>query len=212
MNQFENPWLQIPISDYVGHMSDKHVRQYEMLNAIFKRAYSIRKPSQLLVLGVSDGNGLEHISNKITAKTVALDINPEYIAAAQRRFQKELPQCDFICEDIEKYKFPPGSFDMIHAALIFEYVNYQKIMIKIAQSLVIGGVLSTAIQLEDAHVSTISETNYKSLKKLASIIKMIDINEFQTCAVANNLLEIHREIIKPYGEKGFYFGILERVK
>jgi len=47
---------------------------------------------------------------------------------------------------------------------------------------------------------------------LASIMKIIDINEFQACAVANNLSEIYRETIRPYGEKGFYFGILERVK
>jgi hypothetical protein len=47
MKNAENPWLQIPISDYVGHMSDDHVLQYQMLNAIFKRAYLIKRPRHL---------------------------------------------------------------------------------------------------------------------------------------------------------------------
>ena len=79
MNKPENPWLEIPIAEYVGHMSDSHVRQYEMLNTIFRQAYSYKQPANLLVLGATDGNGLEHISQKITSKIIAIDINPEYL-------------------------------------------------------------------------------------------------------------------------------------
>jgi spermidine synthase len=98
MKQSENPWLKIPIVDDVGHMSDRHVLQYQMLNAIFKHAYHMKQPNKLLIIGVSDGNGLEHIPKQMTTKTIALDINPEYIKIARRRFQKVLPQCDFVCE------------------------------------------------------------------------------------------------------------------
>jgi ubiquinone/menaquinone biosynthesis C-methylase UbiE len=212
MNRPENPWLEIPIAEYVGHMSDSHVRQYEMLNTIFRQAYSNRQPEKLLVLGISDGNGLEHISKKITRKIIVIDINPEYLAVAQRTFHTKLPQLDFICEDVDKYKFPANYFDMIHGALIFEYVDYQKLLVKIAKSLKIGGVLSTVIQLEDEKVSKISETKFKSLKKLASIMKIVDINTFKNYAFNNNLREIHKEIIKPYGEKSFYYRIFERIR
>jgi ubiquinone/menaquinone biosynthesis C-methylase UbiE len=204
--------LEIPIADYVGHMSDSRVRQYEMLNAIFRTAYSFKQPSQLLILGSTDGNGLEHVSKKVTGKVVAVDINPEYTEVAQRRFQKELPQCEFICDDVEKYNFPADYFDMIHGALIFEYVNYQKLLEKIAKSLRISGVLSTVIQLEDMNTQVISETKFPSIKKVALIMKMVDVSAFRDCAFDNNLQEIHQEQIKPYGEKGFYYGIFERIR
>ena len=212
MNKPENPWLKIPIDEYVGHMSDSHVRQYEMLNNMFRKAYSYKKPASLLVLGTTDGNGFEHISQKITSRIVAIDINPEYAEIAKRRFHSKLPQCDFICEDIEKYKFSASYFDMIHGALIFEYVDYQKLLVKIAKSLKIGGILSTVIQLEDAKAPRISETKFPSLKKLASIMKIVDINAFKDCAFDNNLREIHQEQIKPYDEKSFYYGIFERIR
>jgi hypothetical protein len=99
---------------------------------------------------------------------------------------------------------------MIHGALIFEYINYQRLLVKITQSLKIGGVLSTVIQLEDANVPIISETQFTSLKKLAPIMKIVDINEFKKCAKANNLQLIHNEIIKPYGKKDFYYGIFKK--
>ena len=101
---------------------------------------------------------------------------------------------------------------MIHGALIFEYVDYRKMLVKIAKSLKTGGVLSIVIQLEDENVSKISETKFKSLKKLASIMKIVDINTFKDCAFNNNLREIHKEIIKPYGEKSFYYGIFDRIR
>jgi hypothetical protein len=99
---------------------------------------------------------------------------------------------------------------MIHGALIFEYINYQILLGKIAQSLKIGGVLSTVIQLKDVNIPIISETQFTSLKKLAPIMKIVDINEFEKCAKANNLQLIHNEIIKPYGKKDFYYGILKK--
>ena len=212
MNKPENPWLEIPIVEYVGHMSDSHVRQYKMLNKIFHQAYSFKQPANLLILGATDGNGLEYISKEITRRIIAVDINPEYTAVARRRFHIKLPQCDFVCEDVVKYKFPTNYFDTIHGALIFEYVDYQKMLIKITKSLKIGGVLSVVIQLEDEMVSKISETKFKSLKKLASIMKIVDINTFKGCAFNNNLREIHKEIKKPYGEKSFYYGIYERIR
>ena len=140
MKKLENPWLEIPIADYVGHMSDSHVRQYEMLNTIFQQAYSYKQPVKLLVLGATDGNGFEHISKKVTEKVIAVDINPEYAEVAKRRFYAKLPQSDFICKDAEEYKFPANYFDMIHGALIFEYADYQKMLVEIAKSLKIGGV------------------------------------------------------------------------
>jgi ubiquinone/menaquinone biosynthesis C-methylase UbiE len=211
MNKPENPWLEIPIVEYVGHISDSYVRQYKMLNKIFHQAYSFKQPANLLVLGATDGNGLEHVSKQVTEQVVAVDINHEYTAIAQCRFHTKLPQCDFICEDVEKYKFPANYFDMIHGALIFEYVDYQKLLVKIAKSLKIGGVLSTVIQLEDANAPRISETKFTSLQKLASIMKTVDISVFRNCTFNNHLREIHQEQIKPYGEKSFYYGIFERV-
>lgn len=212
MKDYKNPWLEIPVAEYIGHMSDKHVRQYQMLNLVFRKAYTFKQPLSLLVLGATDGNGFEYIANNTTRKVIALDINQEYLSLARERFQPVLPGCEFICEDAAKYQFAESFFDMIHGALIFEYIDYKKLLPKISGSLKLNGVLTTVIQLEDSGVSKISETKYSSLKKLATIMKTVDLKEFKKLATAQNLKEIHTETLKPYGDKRFYFGIFERVE
>jgi len=67
------------------------------------------------------------------------------------------------------------------------------------------------IQIEDKNISKISKTPYKSLQNLVSIMKIVDINEFLECTTSNSLLEIRHEILKPRGEKSFYFGIFKKI-
>jgi hypothetical protein len=86
---------------------------------------------------------------------------------------------------------------MIHGTLIFEYVDYRKLLAKIGESLKISGVLSMVIQLEDADTPKIGETKFTSLKKLSSIMKMVDIDVFRESALNSNLSEIYQELFKP---------------
>jgi hypothetical protein len=67
------------------------------------------------------------------------------------------------------------------------------------------------IQIEDKNIPKISNTPYKSLRNLESIMKIVDVDEFLAYAAANCLLNIRCEITEPFGGKSFYFGIFKRV-
>lgn len=79
-----NPWLKIPASDYEGHM--EAVGQRALLGQIFRDVYSLVRPRRLAILGCATGNGFEYVDTAITERIVGVDINPDYIEIARRRF------------------------------------------------------------------------------------------------------------------------------
>src|SRR4029453_7985258 len=112
-----NPWLEIPADDYVGHMSSPEVGQYQLLNLLMRDILDSTRPRTLLVLGCSMGNGFEHIDPHVTSRVVGVDINPLYL----ERLVEKFPHPDFLidvrCADLTVYPFEPDAFDLFHAAL-----------------------------------------------------------------------------------------------
>ena len=132
ISKFQNPWFQIPADDYEGHMSDGNVRQQQALNEILKNVLAEYSPESLCVLGCTTGNGFEHINMQVTKRVVGVDINREYLEILHNRFGKQIPGMKLICNDLKELDLPADSFDLIHAALIFEYVDVDKTLNKIS--------------------------------------------------------------------------------
>ena len=86
-----NPWLDIPETDYVAHMSSREVDQYRVLNQLLRDVLATVRPGTALVLGCSTGNGLEHIDPAVTSRVVAVDINPRYLRKLVERFPQLRP-------------------------------------------------------------------------------------------------------------------------
>ena len=55
-----NPWQDLPLEDYEGHMGSAAVGQLAPLGDIFAEALTRLRPRSVAVLGVAGGNGLEH--------------------------------------------------------------------------------------------------------------------------------------------------------
>lgn len=199
----KNPWLNISAEDYEGHMSASNVMQLDMLNKIFANVINDHSSKSVLVLGCATGNGFEHLIGKNSEQIIGVDINPEYISICGKRFAEKLPQLKLICGDISDVNFPGSTFDLIHAALIFEYVNVDLILSKISKWLKQDGVLSVVLQLPSESSSPVSETQFQSLKMLGPIIKLIDPEKFAMYANKLGLKEIESSIIKLMGGKSF---------
>jgi hypothetical protein len=45
-----NPWLDIPASDYLGHMSSPEVDQLSLLSGLFREALERFRPADVLLL------------------------------------------------------------------------------------------------------------------------------------------------------------------
>ena len=81
-----NPWLEIPLADYEGHMTSIEVQQLGVLSELFAEAIAFRQPASIAILGIAGGNWLNRIDSKMTCRVVGLDVNPLYLDAVRSRF------------------------------------------------------------------------------------------------------------------------------
>lgn len=202
-SKINNPWLQVSAEDYEGHMSAPNVAQSQMLNKIFADVLNELQPKSIAVLGCTTGNGFEHLINKNIERIVGVDINSEYLSICNKRFEKKLPQLELVCADLKDVEFPDSSFNLIHAALVFEYVEVELLLSKISRWLRPNGILSVVLQLPNKTSSPVTETNYLSLKQLNPIMKLINPEDLSAIAVKKGLYEIQKHNIKLQSGKSF---------
>jgi hypothetical protein len=69
-----NPWLNIPLADYEGHMGSAQVQQLDALSELFAEALERCRPASIAVLGIAGGNGLDRVDSGITKRIVGIDI------------------------------------------------------------------------------------------------------------------------------------------
>ncbi len=185
--KLQNPWLQIPADDYENHMSAPNVGQLQVLNKIFKDVLDEFNPKSICVLGCTTGNGFEHLINRSVEEIVGIDINQNYLDECNNRYGKELPQLKLICADLDELELQSNIFDLIYAALIFEYVDVQNLLRKISKWLKTDGILSMVFQLPSEKSNPVSDTPYHSLKSLSSIMKLIDSDEVKYIIEKENM-------------------------
>lgn len=205
INNNSNPWLSIPASDYEAHMDSQSVGQLTVLNRLFKDVLHDVQPRYLAVLGCGTGNGFEHINTQITEKVLGIDINPEYLAITRRRYGNKLSGLELICSDLCAVSCPDYTYDLIHAALIFEYIEIEKTLKLVSRWLTKRGVLSVVLQLHSGNSGMISETGYHGLKSLESIMRLVNPVTFDLAAERNGLKKLREINIPLESEKMFSF-------
>jgi ubiquinone/menaquinone biosynthesis C-methylase UbiE len=169
-----NPWLDIPCSDYVGHMSRPDVGQHRVLNRILEEVLTSVRPHSALVLGCSTGNGLEHVDPHVTSRVVAIDINSAYLARLAERFPDPRFTLDVRCADLAACSFEREAFDLVHAALILEYLDWRRLLAPVANAIRPAGVLSVVLQLPSQATPAVTPTPFTTLRSLESIFSFVD--------------------------------------
>jgi ubiquinone/menaquinone biosynthesis C-methylase UbiE len=209
--QDQNPWLSISASDYEGHMNSETVGQLPVLNHIFDNVLKDVPSKKLAVLGCTTGNGFEHINPQVVERVLSVDINPEYLSILQRRYGSKLPMLELVCSDINTFSCPDNSFDLIYAALIFEYVDFVKILKRIFNWLAMNGTLAVVLQLPSLESKMISETPYSSLKSIEPIMHLVNPQTFNETAEKCGLkkskeieipLKLGKQFLVSYYKKG----------
>ncbi len=205
-----NPWLTIRAEDYERHMADPQVRQTEFLNGVFKGLLRSHPARRLLVVGCSTGNGFEHMDFHAVERVVAVDINPEYLAILRGRFGEHLDKIETICADINDCDRPDGEFDLVHCALIFEYVNADSTVRQLSRWLAPGGIMSVVLQLDDSAHEAVTDTAYQSLKHLEGFMKLVESERFDAIAAANGFEIIERRTRRLDSGKEFYVALFKK--
>lgn len=170
-------------------MSSPHVKQAQFLNRIFREALIAYAPRSVAVPGCATGNGFEHLDAAITARVTGIDINREYLEALHSRFSERLPGLELVCSDLSEFELKEGAFDLIYCALVFEYLDPAVLMKKAAGWLNEGGTVVVILQLPSEKTGKVSETPYKSLKRLEPIMKLVDPDLIRRAAAESKLTE-----------------------
>lgn len=174
----KNPWLDISISDYVNHMSSPEVGQYQLINECFRTVLNKYKPNRIFVPGCTIGNGFEHINWGSVKIVTALDINPDFLAALRDIYPLER-KLELINEDLQQFNPFGRQFDLIFAALFFEYVDLSHSLKKLREMMDKSSILVTLIQLPGKNQSKVTKTMYKSLEQLSPYMNLITKENFE---------------------------------
>jgi len=169
-----NPWLDIPEADYVGHMSSPAVGQRPVLSRLLGEALATIRPRTLLVLGGSTGNGLEHVDPAVTSRVVVVDANPTYLTRLRERFSTPGFELDLRKGDAAEIELELETYDLIHAGLILEYVDWPVLLPRLATAIRSGGVLNVILQMPSASSPAVTPTPFITLRTLESLFRFVE--------------------------------------
>lgn len=121
----KNPWEEISLADYENHMKLDSIMQLQGLNQMMKGQFEAYLASDVMILGIAGGNGLEHIRKDKFKKVYGVDINSSYLQSVMQRYPDLEGILECICINLigEADKLPKT--DMVIANLLVEYIGYE---------------------------------------------------------------------------------------
>jgi len=134
-----NAWQDITPYDYDTHMSHPNVAQTQMLNRIIKEQAALVQEryaaARVAVLGVTNGNGLEHMDVSGIAEVIGVDINEAFLRECQARYahmqaKVKLVRMDLMKETERAIEVLSGC-DLLIADLLIKHIhldNFMRIM------------------------------------------------------------------------------------
>ncbi len=178
----ENPWIKIRFDTYVKHMSESTVYQYQTLNKIFKEQYTSYNPKSLLVLGITDGNGLEHIG-KDTENVYGIDVNSEYLELCQKKYQDSVNNLCLKEIDMNEDFLREIKVDLIIANLFLEYIKSDKFFkqVELVSYKNKKTMISVVIQKNNGNNFVSNSKMVEDLAILENFHRNIGLEKFKEC-------------------------------
>jgi predicted TPR repeat methyltransferase len=199
-----NPWTVVPAIDYEAHMGPAGADQLAPLSQLFQEVYLSAQPDRLLFVGCSTGNGLEHVDPSITKRAVGVDVNLQYLGIARQRFFHLGPTLELYCAEIEKFRQAPGCFDLIHAALVLEYVQPEVAVRRFAEWLAPGGTCSVVVQLPGGSAP---EPVNRAMQIIAKAMHFVDPAELTRLFEEHGLAKRREKKVQVKHGKTFWLGV-----
>jgi len=203
-----NPWLNVPLADYEGHMGSSAVQQSEPLSRLFAEALTLFGPSSVAILGIAGGNGLERLNPTAVRRIVGVDINPEYLDAVSQRFP-QLPGLELHHADLAEETIEIAPVDLVHAALIFEHTGTARALDNAIALVAPGGALSVVLQLPGDPNQNIGKSGYTSVQAHSGHFALVDPAQFSGTLRSRNFHLSHRRHL-PVPDKALQLSIFCR--
>lgn len=175
------------------------------LSTLFAKAYAARQPRRLALLGVATGNGLEHVDVRLTGRVVGLDVNLSYLAVARQRQRRLGAALQLQCADVERAELDRGRFDLVHAALLLEYVDVRVVVPRVSSWLAPEGAFTVVLELPGG--AALADSRYPAVRALAGAARLVPPQELRGLAEAEGLVE-RRAFVVPLPSGRRYFVAL----
>jgi ubiquinone/menaquinone biosynthesis C-methylase UbiE len=134
---------------------------------------------------------------------VGVDVNLSYLAVARQRFMRLGPTLQLHCADAEKVELEPGGLDLIHAALLLEFVDPRVALPRAASWLAPGGALSLVMQLPGGP-PLVSATADPALRAVAERMRLMTPEEVRRITAEAGLVERRAFVVPlPSGRRLF---------
>ena len=153
-----NPWEEISLDVYESHMSLDSVAQLQALNRLMRgqlEAYPVRTA---MILGVAGGNGLEHVRREKYDTVYGVDLNQDYLQAAEVRHPNLEGVLRLLHLDLTKVATKLPQAELVIADLLIEYIGYAAFQTVIEQ--VRPRYVSCVIQINDGTAEWVSDSPY----------------------------------------------------
>jgi SAM-dependent methyltransferase len=157
-----------------GAIMSRRGGQWPVLGRLLGEVLEDVRPTELLVLGGSTGNGLEHINPAVTSRVVVVDVNPAYLLRLRERFPNPAFELDLWSGDVIEVELGRQAYDLVHAGLLFEYLEWRVLLARIAAALRPAGVLSVILQAPSVSSPAVTPTTFTSLRTLESLFRFVD--------------------------------------
>jgi ubiquinone/menaquinone biosynthesis C-methylase UbiE len=200
-----NPWLQIPALDYESHMTA--VGQLAALGGVFRDVYLQTRPRRLAIVGCATGNGIEHVDPGITSEVIGVDVNAEYLARARERFARSRFALTLVHADAARVEITPASVDLVHLALVLEYVDPAALIARAAPWLSPGGVCCVVLQRPSKAEPPVNPTGFASLGALASVQRLHEPDAIAALAERAGLFRTRSWDVALPSDKRFHVGL-----
>jgi len=205
-----NPWLEIDLDDYEGHMRAPGVEQLGVLSELFAYALATCRPKSIAVLGIAGGNGLGAVNPSVTARVVGIDINPAYLEATRRRFDTilnlELYRLDLANQQVEL-----EPVDLVHAGLVLEHAGTERCLDNALAMVARHGSLSVVLQLPSVLEREVGTSPFPAISKLASEFSLVNPDALITQLATRSFEPVHQSTRPLPAGKAFWLGVFKRM-
>ena len=118
-----NPWTEIPLSDYENHMKLDSVGQLSALSEMMQAQFAAYPARSVMILGIAGGNGLEHIRKGQFKKIYGVDVNADYLQITMQRHPELRDVLECLCVDLRAEADGLPKAELLIADLLIEYVG-----------------------------------------------------------------------------------------
>ncbi len=205
-----NPWLEIPLADYEGHMSLPSIGQSRLIADQLEASVRTFCPQSIGIIGCAGGNGLDRLAGTGVNRVVGVDLNPEYIEQTRRRYAVRLPGLELYVADIQTAGLLFQPVDLLFVALVLEYVDVDRTMAVLWRHCRNKGALTVISQLPHQTLNEVSPSPYKMLNRLGPVMHLIAPEELQLSAKRAGFNPEHSTTVLSPGGKSFSVDTFRR--